>query len=275
MIFWLGAAGAEMIGAGSEITELAAQAARRIASSFDPALGVFPDGTALGRGSAGRTGCTIDPCFAIVRLLTWAGSRCGGRRQNPHCPTELGLAHARVLLGGVLPDGSAPTAFAAVDGSAVVPVAMPGRWARGQAWALLAVAAAGQVDGPSWVPVARALAGHWAALPTPPPDRLPPGAEPGGLVDTGASAIAAYALLTLSGWDIAHAEAHRSAAEAQVSTLVTAHLAGTRTEPIGSLRDGCYATRPGIRTPVESVWGSFFLLASLLTMEGTLPVGMF
>lgn len=275
MIFWLGAAGVEPLGAGEEVQELAALAARRVAASFDPALGVFPDGSALGRGAAGRIRCTVDPGFALVRLLNWSESRCRRLRQAPTGLAQLGLRHLRVLFGGVLSDGRAHTAFAAVDGSTVVPVGTPGCWARGQAWALLAAAAAGQVDGPCWAPVARALAGHWAALPIPPPDRLPPGAQPGGHVDTGASAIAAYALLTLSGWDTARADAHRAAAQTQVGKLVTGHLGGSWPGLVGSLRDGCYTTAPGTREPVESVWGSFFLLASLLTLEGILPVGMF
>ena len=251
-VFWLGAA-TRADGLGVDVAE---DAARRVAATFDPLLGVVPDGTALGRGEAGRRRATIDAGFAVNRLLHWAGAR--GLDGAAH----IARRHTDVLLNGVDSDGAAHQLFG--GGPPVRPEGTAGTWARGQAWALLtAVAAGADPHDPSPHPTARGLAAHRARWTAPPPDDL---ALSTGPLDTGAAAIDALALLGLAVQDIPRREHHHAQAESIVAILVRRHL-----DDQGVLHDGAYQLGLEGAEPVESVWGLFFLLAAVLVLEGVIP----
>ncbi|MGH3611896.1 MAG: glucuronyl hydrolase [Pseudonocardia sp.] len=266
-IFWLGSAAAPPL-MDVRVWERARDVTARVVGTFDAARGIVPDGAALGRGAAGLHEAMIDAGFAVSRLL---------HRMDGAVPGAGAVAqrHVETLLSGVTDGGRAHVTCG--GGPPAGPCGNAGVWARGQAWALLAAVAAGwDAPGDGALDHARALARHFAALPVPAPDLLeavPQGAQPvrPSIVDTGATAIAAYALLGLAEQDPVDGERHRALAENLLAVLVRAHL----TDPRAGLLHGSYRLTGLHAQEVESVWGNFFLLAALLVTDAGLPADTF
>lgn len=91
--------------------------------------------------------------------------------------------------------------------------------------------------------------------------------------DSSGTAIAAASLLKLSRLvsDPVQAKRYRERAELMVKALVERHLVmegDAEGRPAGLLADGCFDMRSGVATANELIWGSYFLLESLLVLRG-------
>jgi unsaturated chondroitin disaccharide hydrolase len=173
-------------------------------------------------------------------------------------------AHLAVTLDAFLrPDGSTfHAARFGDDGSVLERGTINGdhgdsTWARGQAWAVLGLAAAARATGDPELRAAAELAGRWFL------DHLPPGLVPpwdfdapsDGPRDASAAAIVASALLDL-GWE---GDARRL-----LEALAAACL--NRGEGDGILLHCCYRYPFGLGLDCATVWGDFFFLDALVAL---------
>ena len=208
-----------------------------------------------------------DGIAAVPALLHWAGGELAGIGLG-HTARSLELCRradgwvAQVAVfdpaSGDLVEHRVPNGYR--DGSV---------WSRAQAWALLGLGQAALRDPGRFVVPARELADAWVA-------RVPTDAavawdldDPAGeaaLRDTSAAAIAAAALLKIGRCAPGGEDYERQAREI-ASTLVAGHL--TAADPPGRLLDGCYNGRKGFATDAELIWGTYFLLETLLAICGT------
>ncbi|MEE1938040.1 sugar ABC transporter permease [Streptomyces sp. TRM 70361] len=273
MIFWYGAAAGHRLCGDDGAAAIALEGAAALADSRrELGPGAFvPAGTALGRGPRGAVTLTVDAAAAVTALLGWAG-RTAGRADWTALARQHAAAVAEHCVDG---DGAVRASAVPREGAAGHPPA--GRWSRGQAWGMLALATAAAVPdpGPDFGAAACRTADWWL-------DRtaggVPPWsfADPDGLRDTSAAAIAAEALLVLAevlgeprgaGYREAAADLLRTLAERHL-TRPAAGAGGAAAPPAGMLLDGCYDRESGTAVAHELVWGDHFLLAALLRPAG-------
>ncbi|MFC3703614.1 hypothetical protein ACFOOL_02440 [Devosia honganensis] len=276
------ALGADLAGSARGRT-LAIESARSLASTFDERAGLMP----LGRDAeeahtVSDTDTNIDGLTASP-LLLWAAKAAGDAQLR-----RIALSHARrnahycVLEdGGVIQSAS----FDARSGEIRRRFTHKGLaddsiWTRAQAWAMLGYTlCAGMArEEADLLDLAIKVSDWW--LDHAPADHVaywdfavPQDGK--GVRDSSGTAIAAAALLKLSRLvaDPGRAERYRMRARAMIDALVERHLVmenDAANRPVGLLADGCFDMRSGVATANELIWGSYYLLESLLVLHGDL-----
>ena len=144
-------------------------------------------------------------------------------------------------------------------------------WTRAQAWAMLGLAHACARLGSDYEEVATRVADWWV-------EHMPADGvawwdfdAPDSRRDTSGSAIGAAALLKLAARLPDRADAYRASASATIDQLIEHHLVPMSDDPerpAAMLIDGCYDMRSGRATSHELIWGDYFLLESLLMLQG-------
>ncbi len=219
----------------------------------------------------------IDGLAGTAALCGWAAGETGAEELRATAAADA-AAHARLL---VRPDGSTwqTVALDRATGRVLRRHTQKGladgtTWARGQAWAMLGFAQAAHWLDPALATSARATADWWCAATD--GRRVPPWdfADPDGVPDTSAAAIAARALLALADLPGIDAVPYQRAAHETVAALVSAHLTadGDRSRPAGMLLAGCYNHHAPVAPRHELIWGDWFLLDALLAITKDLGV---
>jgi unsaturated chondroitin disaccharide hydrolase len=215
-----------------------------------------------------------------------------GRAERTVKSTELGARHAFWTLDALQrQDGSVFQVVELARQSGRIRRAFTGaqgvhgssRWARAQAWGLLAAALAQPLGAGTELDVGhmgRRLADWW--LSHSPQDAPPPwdfdASASDGVVDTSAGAIAAASLLRLSAQEEQQGRrrAYRQAAETQIEALLTRVTPQSRRDrrPPGMLLDGCYHLPRGLAPSNELIWGSYYLSEALAMLTGAVTADM-
>jgi len=277
-LFWYGAALGQQLLGDERAGKVALEGALALADSFHPAAGLLPLGTAGEEAhSVGPNETNIDGVPGGAPLLYWAAEVTGDESLREKARSHV-TRHVNFL---VRPDGSVvqSATFDAETGNLVRTYTHKGvtddsTWARAQAWAMLGLAQAAQRDPQLFAAKAIRVCDWWC-------DHLPlgdvsywdfdaPSHEEKPLLDTSATAIAAASLLKMRGIPAARADEYDATARRMVAALVTRHLSpgGNPDRPAGILGDACYNRRIGLATSHELVWGTYFLLESLLALTG-------
>jgi unsaturated chondroitin disaccharide hydrolase len=254
MTFWYGAGSGHRLTGDPAAARVAGAGRAALVAAFDPEHQLVPFGRAFDppNRSPREPRAVIDPLAGIVALLADPATT------DPELRSLAGLHATRHVELCLAPDGAVRPEVALPGG----PATRPG-WARGQAWGLLGFAVAARDLDPGFAEPARRAAGWWL-------DRVPPGRTPRAVLpdptsppDTSAAAIAAAALLTVSGLGGPGAAEYRAAAVGTVAHLVERHLWAD-----GVLGEGCYDHTRGLAPAHELVWGSYFLAATLAVLSG-------
>jgi unsaturated chondroitin disaccharide hydrolase len=277
-LFWYGAALGHQLLEDERAGKVALEGALALANSFHPAAGLLPLGTTGEEAhSVGPNETNIDGVPGGTPLLYWAADVTGDSSLKAKARSHV-KQHVDFLVRS---DGSVvqSATFDAETGALVGTYTHKGitdnsTWARAQAWAMLGLAQAAQRDPEQFAAEAAQVCDWWC-------DNLPaggvsywdfdaPGNEENPLLDTAATSIAAAALLKMRGIPAARAVEYDTTARRMVNALVTRHLSpsGNPDRPAGILGDGCYNHRIGLATRNELVWGTYFLLESLLAITG-------
>lgn len=285
-VYYGGALG-EVLHEDGEARALALEGAHRLATMYDPRLGLIPLGEEAEEGSAtGAAESAIDSLEASA-LLLWAADT----SSDDHL-RRIAVEHTSRVLGlHVHADGSIiqSTTLRADDGEVIRHHTHKGFsassiWARAQAWGMLFTAISySRLDGePAWLDYAVRSAEWWMShVPddlVAPWDFDDPNALAQGPRDTAGTAIAASALLKLAAVvpDADAAQRYRSFVERTVRSLVTDHVTPVGpddTRPPGMLTGGCFTVRPDVRaqdatTNAELIFGSYYLLECLTVLAG-------
>lgn len=289
--FYYGAAVGSILTADAEAHEVALDVARRLAAQFDESLGLIPLGAEAEEGNAiGTAESSIDSLQASP-LLLWSAQVTGDADQR-----RRAVQHTdRVLAHHVRRDDSVvqsttldPDTGDMVRSHTHKGYSATSTWARAQAWAMLysAMCLLREPAELGWRDTALRVADWWIAQV--PSDRVSywdfdDPAIPDTERDTAATAIAAAALLKLAAalGDTSQAKHYRTAARETVNALVQDYLTPTTGEderPVGILTQGCFTKRPDTRpqdqaTSVELVFGDYFLMECLATLDGQLAEG--
>lgn len=274
LLFYYGAALGSILDGDRAAHDLALEAARALATMYNPRAGVLPLGRAFEEASnVGATEAEIDMVQAAA-LLMWAGRESGDRKF-----WTIAMSHARRHIEFCLrPDGSIcqSASFDPATGALLRRYTHKGitdssTWARAQAWGMLGWALSARwCEDLSFLEPAAKAADWWLAHV--PADRIAywdfddPGI-PNTNLDTSATAIAAASLLKLSALtrDELQQRRWRSAGEATVHALIEGHL-GLE----GGLWDGCFNKRIGVATRHELIWGTYYLFEALHVLAGRL-----
>lgn len=277
-LFWYGAAiGRQLLG-NDRAGEVALEGALALADSFHPAAHLLPLGSSAEEAhSVGPNETNIDGVPGGAPLLYWAAEVMGDDRLRDKARSHV-QRHLDFL---VRPDGSIVQS-ATFDGSTGELVKVythkgitdDSTWARAQAWAMLGVGQAAQRDPDHFTARAVEICDWWC-------EHLPQGDiahwdfdapkyEKSPLLDTSATAIAAAALLKMRGLGVSREGEYAATARRMVTALVERHVSveGEIGRPAGILGDGCYNHRIGLAMNHELVWGTYFLLESLLGLTG-------
>jgi len=282
LFLYAAALGADLAGSARG-RALAVESARALAATFDPRAGLMP----LGRDAeeahtVSDTDTNIDGLTASP-LLLWAAGATGDARLR-----HIALSHARRNAHYcVLDDGSViqSASFDAQSGEIRRRFTHKGLaddsiWTRAQAWAMLGYTlCAGMArEEADLLALAVKVSDWW--LDHAPPDHVAywdfaVPQDDKGVRDSSGTAIAAAALLKLARLvaDPARAGRYRARAQAMVEALVERHLVletDAARRPVGLLADGCFDMRNGVATANELIWGSYYLLESLLVLRGDL-----
>ncbi|HWM00682.1 MAG TPA: hypothetical protein VNP20_25300 [Nocardioidaceae bacterium] len=276
-LFWYGAAlGSELLG-HRRSRELALEGALALADSFHPVAGLLPLGSAAEEAhSVGLNETNIDGVPGGAPLLYWAADVTGDDSLREKARSHV-ARHVELLVRA---DGSVvqSATFDPSDGSLVRTYTHKGvrddsTWARAQAWGMLGLAQAAQREPTVFAADAMRVCDWWCA-------HLParrvaywdfdaPEHESDPLLDTSATTIAAASLLKMRRISPERADVYGKVAREMVEAVVDRHVSragGDR--PSGIVGDACYNRRIGLATQNELVWGSYFLLESLLTLTG-------
>lgn len=276
-LFWYGIAiGTQQI-TDEHLPSLAVHAARTLAADANPATGAIPLGPdAEEAHDVGPTETNIDGVPGTVPLLFWAAARTGDPSLRKTA-TRHASAHIQMCLN---PDGSViqSATFDPDNGQLLRRYTHKGYrpdsiWARAQAWGMLGLAQAACLAPETYLRSAEQTSDWWLA-------HVPAGTvtrydfddpAPDAPTDTSATAIAAAALLKLAALNPARAQDYRARAQAHAATLVARHLTdGSDERPAGMLLDGCYNRHLRLATSNELVWGTYFLLETLMVLSGRL-----
>ncbi len=268
LIFWYGAALGALWFQDAHAQQLTQLSVNAITHSFNPKLNCFPLGTAMGGGTRGNQAVTIDSFASMIQLL-------GSSDQNLH--RVMAQRHAETMLAACYRDSGAVHATAQFDGRGFEPIGQAGQWSRGQAWAMLGLSRAAALWGEPYTTLARNACGYWI---TSRPDPLAPNrlGESISGYDPSASVIAALAMLSLANL-LPDGESLRIYSYRQISVVIRSQfftILQTDRDSIPDRRNGdsaifwgcSYKTSPGVEELVESVWGSFFLMAALCALTG-------
>ncbi|EBX6375486.1 TPA: glucuronyl hydrolase [Salmonella enterica] len=233
-----------------------------IAKSEQAELGFIPLGSAMGGGTLGSQIFSIDPLASTLSLLSVAGYReLAGRQMSKAvsaCYEQTGRWYSE----------------ASYQSGQFIHHGVPGDWARGQAWAMLALMRAVHLFGDDYWSFAWQTVEHWCAQYSYhiPINRL---SQPEGERDPCASLIACIAMLGLARLmpDTAWLESH---ALQQLATVVrSGYLDEGQFALFGSgalFKEGqfighCYRTSEKEESCVESPCGIFYLFAALMAAD--------
>ncbi|QPP10315.1 hypothetical protein G4Z16_01110 [Streptomyces bathyalis] len=279
-LFWYGAAIGYRLTGDEYAKKAALEGAYALAESFHPAAGLLPLGsTAEEAHSVGADETNIDGVPGGAPLLYWAADLTGDESLRLKARSHV-ARHLELL---VREDDSVvqSASFDANTGALIKTYTHKGirddsTWARAQAWAMLGTAQAARYEPDAFTADAVRVCDWWC-------DHLPEGKvaywdfdapqhEPEPLLDTSATAIAAAALLKMRTVNPARADEYERTARDMVAAMVEHHLSPPSADgpPAGILGDACYNHRIQLATKNELVWGTYFLLESLLTLTGQL-----
>lgn len=284
LVFYYGAALGAILDGSARAAAVARAGARALVKTFDPRTGIIPLGRDSGSITADAFTETNIDGLAGMSLLLWAGTAAGEREL-----AGIGARHVRRHLDLCLrADGSFFQAACVDPRSGAVRRQFTPRgfaddstWARAQSWGLLGLAlGAGRTGDAVLLDAARRAADWWLA--SVPGDGIAfwdfdDPAIPETERDTSATAMAAAALLKLADAEsrAGGRERYRRAAGATVQALVTQCLtptSATDTRLPGILTEGCWQRRQALAVRHELIWGDYFLLEALLTLDGRLAV---
>ncbi|EBL8291829.1 glucuronyl hydrolase [Salmonella enterica] len=260
LIFHYGAGLSYLLSGDLTAKRLCSLAGQAIAKSEWTELGFIPLGPAMGGGTSGAQTFSIDPLASTLLLLSAAGyGELAGRQmsraviacyeQNGRWYSEASYQSGQLIHHGVAGD-----------------------WARGQAWAMLALMRAVHLFGDDYRYFARQTVEHWRAQYSYhiPVNRL---SQPEGAHDPCASLIACIAMLGLARLmpDTAWLESH---ALQQLAAVVRGGYPCEGQFASGGLfEDGkfighCYRTsEEKEESCVESPCGIFYLYAALMAAD--------
>ena len=267
LVFYYGAAVGAQLDAGEPARDLARRGAAALAARFKPTVGFIPLGHQSGSLTADAQGETNIDGVPGMSLLYWAAANGGKpeladiasrhmRRHIELCQRSDGSLHQAALVD--------PKTGATLKQYSPRGLAPDGTWARAQSWGLVGFAQAHhwtrEVD---FLAATRRLADWWLA--NAPADRVAfwdftDPAVPQTFRDTSATAMVAAGLLKLS--HVQGQERYRGEADAIVRALIERYLVR------GMLIDGCWQRNEGMATKHELVWGDYYLLESLLVLDG-------
>lgn len=277
-LFWYGAALGNKLLGNEQAGKIALEGALALGDSFHPAAKLLPLGPAAEEAhSVGVNETNIDGVPGGAPLLYWAAEVTGDETLREKARSHV-TRHVDYL---VRPDGSVvqSATFDGDTGDLVKTYTHKGvtdesTWARAQAWAMLGLAQAAQHDRDLFVADATRVCDWWC-------EHLPegdvsywdfdaPAHEAKPLLDTSATAIAAASLLKMRHVARERASEYDNVARRMVTALVERHLSGPGdgARPAGILGDACYNRRIDLATRSELVWGTYFLLESLLSLTG-------
>lgn len=284
--FYYGVALGDCLCADKDASALALEAARSLRGQFDPRLGLIPlGGDAEEAEDVGNSFSSIDSLQAVP-LLLWAAAKTGDATF-----ADVATRHTtRVLDVHMRPDGSIvqSSELDPANGEVVRHFTHKGFsdssvWGRAQAWGLVytAIALAHRPRETRWMEQLIAAADWWLA-------HVPANmvsfwdfddpAIPDTETDTAATAIACAALLRLG--RIAPSEELRAkywdAGERSAAALVEDYLTPVgegESRPHGMLVGACFNKRRDARardaaTSAETIFGSYYLLESLIVLDG-------
>ena len=277
-LFWYGAAlGSQLLG-DEHAREIALKGAYALADSFNPAAGLLPLGSGAEEAhSVGAGETNIDGVPGGAPLLYWAANITGDESLRDKARSHV----ARHIAFLVRDDDSVvqSATFDTRSGDLIKTYTHKGirndsTWARAQAWAMLGIAQAAHYEPELFAADATRVCDWWCA-------HLPEGKiahwdfdapqhEVRPLLDTSATAIAAASLLKMRAINPARAKEYERTARDMVTAMVRHHLSRPSQDgpPAGILGDACYNQRIQLATRNELVWGTYFLLESLLTLTG-------
>ncbi|MGW6330821.1 glucuronyl hydrolase [Nocardia rhamnosiphila] len=274
-LFWYGAAVNHLVTGSEDAAQTALAGARGLLASFNDRAGIIPLGAEAEEAEAvGEGAANIDAVPGTVALLSWASEQTGDPRFR-HAAVRHAQRHIELCIRA---DGSVcqSALFDTSNGALLDRYTHKGlnadsTWGRAQAWAMVAYAQAAQWASPSFLPTAVRLADWWL-------DRTPnarivswdfdAGTGPDVPIDTSATAIAAAALLKLDRL-VPERTDFRDRAVAHVGALLD-HLTPTwphDSRPAGILTDGCFDKRRDFATRNELIWGDYFLLECLISLD--------
>ena len=261
LIFWYGAGLGELWFDDSDANELVIEAIDALSDTYNPIMDCMPLGTAMGGGQDGKQHINVDSLAALIRLFDRS-------QQDEHdcllqrhvdtlshvLKTQSGAFHAHARFG----DGTYQT------------LGLAGDWSRGQAWAMLGLSRAAARWGEPYLADALKACEYWrhSRLQAIPPNRL---SRPEGPEDPSSAVIAALAMLSLAE-SVRDGEQWRSDARRQISAIIhSPYFIGPdgNHETSGIFWGCCYKANTEEEL-VESVWGSFLLMAALSVLLGVI-----
>ncbi|MEM4353180.1 MAG: hypothetical protein QW470_00315 [Candidatus Caldarchaeum sp.] len=281
-LFYYGAAVGDILTDDRECARLAVAAARGISTLYNHNAKVIPLGRAAEEASSVGLDQTNVDSVITTALLSYAAEK-----TNDVELKEIGMNHALAHINYcVMDDGSVlqSATFDPTSGRLVKRYTHKGYadntvWARAQAWAML-----GFTQAAKWAPKrsdfleAAVKVSYWWMKNMPKDfvvfwDFNDP-RIPNTLKDTSATAIAATSLLKLSKLPIDD-KLRSSFQNLAVETIkeLTRYVTPVDEKddrPPGMLTCGCYNRRIALATCNELVWGDYYLLESMLTLENKL-----
>lgn len=279
-LFWYGAALGSLLCADEKATEIALVGAQGLSQSYNTHAGVIPLGTQAEEAShIGNDECNIDGVPGGTPLLAWASQQTGNETLR-----TIALTHAQQHVRLCVRDDNSVSQSATIDASSGAllrrythkGIRSDSTWGRAQAWGMLGLTQAAHLDAQRFLPIATRVSDWWIT-------HLPSSfvsywdfddpTIPHATLDTSATAIAATSLLKLASCHGEQGKHYHDMARSMVNALLTDHLtpiyAGDQRQP-GMLINGCYNKRIGLATSNELIWGDYFLLEALLTLQGKL-----
>lgn len=280
-LFWYGAAIGDMLVGSSTVRDLATTGAQALADSFQPSAGLLPLGPGAEEAhSVGQNETNVDGVPGGAPLLYWAADVLGQDSLRKKARSHV----ARHASFCIREDASVvqSATFDATSGKLVKTYTHKGvtdesTWSRAQAWMMLGLAQAARFEPDTFIADAIRVCDWWIAhLPASNVapwdfDAIQHESEP--LRDTSATAIAAAALLKMRSLAPAKADQYAKTATGMIAALVDQHLSPngpSDRRPAGILGEGCYNRRIELAVNNELVWGTYFLLESLLSLSGTI-----
>jgi len=276
-LFWYGAALGDILFGDAEARELAAEGTRGLMQMYNANAQLIPLGKEAEEASdVGNDEANIDALPGTVPLLLAHDLSLGS--------DEIGRRHLRRHIILCVRDDGSVCQSASFDAATGVlrrrythkGIYADSTWARAQAWGMLGLAQALAQGEREFRSNAISVADWWVAHV--PPDHVSywdfdDPAIPHTNRDTSATAIAAASLLKLAKLIPERHVRYQAEGETAILRLATGYLTPVSADdrrPTGVLTQGCFNKRNGIATAHELIWGDYFLLESLLALEGAL-----
>jgi len=260
LIYWYGAALGEIWLQDAQARELTRSSIAALAHSFDPKLNCIPLGAAMGGLATGSYSISVDNFASLIQLL------CSSPEKQYH---RIARCHAETLLVACQGNKGAFHAEASSDDHEFKAKGQAGSWSRGQAWAMLGLSRAAIQWGEPYLSLTREACTYWrdqhkGNLPR---NRLN---QADDVKDPSAAVIASLAMLSLArllpdetSW---YKYAHQEISIVLHSPYFTVIDPDSASGSVGLFQGCCYRTRQNHEEMVESVWGDFFMMATLAVL---------